>query len=41
VARAAALTGKPRATVAAIKRDLYTEAVAALEQTAALPDSLS
>ncbi len=39
VARAAALTGKPRATVAAIKRGLYADAVAALEEPAALPDT--
>jgi Delta3-Delta2-enoyl-CoA isomerase len=41
VARAALLSGKPRATVAAIKRGLYPDAVAALEGPAALPDSLS
>jgi enoyl-CoA hydratase/carnithine racemase len=41
LARAAGLTGKPRATVAAIKRGLYADAVAALEAPASLPDSLS
>ncbi|HTC73800.1 MAG TPA: enoyl-CoA hydratase/isomerase family protein [Solirubrobacteraceae bacterium] len=41
VARAAALTGKPRATVAAIKQGLYADALAALEAPAALPDSPS
>jgi Delta3-Delta2-enoyl-CoA isomerase len=37
VERAAALVGKPRATVAAIKRGLYGEAVAALQAPVALP----
>ncbi len=36
VARAAALVGKPRATIAAIKRGLYGEAVAALETPVSL-----
>jgi enoyl-CoA hydratase/carnithine racemase len=38
VERAGALTGKHRATVAAIKRGLYGDAVAALEAPAAFPD---
>lgn len=41
VTRAAALAAKPRATVAAIKRGLYADAVAALEEPAALPDGPS
>jgi Delta3-Delta2-enoyl-CoA isomerase len=41
VARAGALVGKPRATVAAIKRGLYRNAVAALEEPLALPDGFS
>jgi enoyl-CoA hydratase/carnithine racemase len=36
VARAAALVGKPRTTIAAIKRGLYGEAVAALETPVSL-----
>jgi enoyl-CoA hydratase/carnithine racemase len=38
VNRAAALAGRPRATVAAIKRGLYADAVAALEEPAPAPD---
>lgn len=41
VDRAAALAGKPRTSVAAIKRGLYADAVAALEQPAPLPGNLS
>jgi enoyl-CoA hydratase/carnithine racemase len=37
VQRAAALAAKPRATVAAIKRGLYADALAALEAPVALP----
>jgi enoyl-CoA hydratase/carnithine racemase len=40
VGRAAALVGRPRATVAAIKRGLYAEALAALEQLAPLPENV-
>jgi enoyl-CoA hydratase/carnithine racemase len=40
VNRAAALAGRPRATVAAIKRGLYADAVAALEEPAPAPDDL-
>ena len=38
VARAAALADKPRATVAAIKRGVYADAVAALQEPAVLPE---
>jgi Delta3-Delta2-enoyl-CoA isomerase len=40
VARAAGLAGRPRATVAAIKRGLYAGAIAVLDESAPLPDNL-
>lgn len=40
VVRAAALAGKPRTTVAQIKRGLFAEVVVALEERAPLPDAL-
>jgi enoyl-CoA hydratase/carnithine racemase len=40
VDRAAALAGRPRATVAAIKRGLYADAIATLEGPALKPDNL-
>jgi enoyl-CoA hydratase/carnithine racemase len=41
LARVGALVDKPRASVAAIKRGLYADAVSALEATATLPDGVS